>query len=46
MLCDPRVVQKSYGRTLLDALPPARRVVAPWRAVFAELTDFYRDDAA
>jgi ATP-dependent DNA helicase DinG len=46
VLCDPRGVQKSYGRTLLDALPPARRVVAPWRAVLAELGDFYRDDAS
>ena len=43
VICDPRIVQKSYGRGLLAALPPARRVVAPWRAALAELTAFYRD---
>ncbi len=45
VICDPRIVKKSYGRGLLDALPPARRVIAPWRAALAELTDFYRDGA-
>jgi ATP-dependent DNA helicase DinG len=30
VLVDPRVISKSYGRTLLDALPPARRLVGPW----------------
>lgn len=42
VICDPRIVQKAYGRGLLAALPPARRVVAPWRAALAELTEFYR----
>lgn len=45
VICDPRIVQKSYGRGLLDALPPARRVVAPWRAALGELATFYRDHA-
>ena len=43
VICDPRIVQKTYGRGLLAALPPARRVVAPWRAALTELTAFYRD---
>nr|MCU0624795.1 hypothetical protein [Gemmatimonadaceae bacterium] len=30
VLDDVRVVQKRYGRRMLDALPPARRLVAPW----------------
>ncbi|MGH7712492.1 MAG: ATP-dependent DNA helicase, partial [Gemmatimonadaceae bacterium] len=30
ILCDPRAVSKSYGEELLDALPPARRVVGRW----------------
>jgi ATP-dependent DNA helicase DinG len=38
---DPRVVTKAYGRRLLEALPPARRVVAPWERVRAELARFY-----
>jgi ATP-dependent DNA helicase DinG len=25
MLCDPRLVSKSYGRKVLDALPPMKR---------------------
>jgi ATP-dependent DNA helicase DinG len=46
VLADPRIVQKAYGRGLLAALPPARRVVAPWRAALAEVAAFYRDEAA
>ena len=41
ILCDPRVVGKPYGRVLLAGLPPARRVVGPWRAILAELDGFY-----
>ncbi|HVE77486.1 MAG TPA: helicase C-terminal domain-containing protein [Gemmatimonadaceae bacterium] len=41
VLADPRVVSKSYGRTLLACLPPARRVVAPWRALREEIGRFY-----
>jgi ATP-dependent DNA helicase DinG len=41
VLCDARVVQKSYGRTLLRALPPARRLVAPWEELSAEVRAFY-----
>ncbi len=41
VLCDPRVLRKSYGARLLDALPPARRVVAPWASARESLRDFY-----
>ena len=42
VLSDPRVVTKRYGRELLDALPPARRVVGPWATVHREVRAFYR----
>jgi ATP-dependent DNA helicase DinG len=41
VLVDPRVVSKSYGRTLLEALPPARRVVGAWPAVLEHIQAFY-----
>ena len=41
VLVDPRVISKSYGRTLLDALPPARRVVGPWPTVLEQIQSFY-----
>jgi ATP-dependent DNA helicase DinG len=41
VLCDPRASTKAYGRGILGALPPARRVVAPWNVVLRELQDFY-----
>ena len=43
LLGDPRAVTKRYGRGLIDALPPARRIVAPWTRVAAELRAFYAD---
>ncbi len=46
VLADPRVVQKAYGRGLLAALPPARRLVAPWPSALGTIGAFYRDDAA
>jgi ATP-dependent DNA helicase DinG len=42
VLCDSRASTKAYGRGILGALPPARRVVAPWNVVLRELQDFYR----
>ena len=42
VLCDPRASTKSYGRGVLAALPPARRLIAPWNVVLQELRDFYR----
>jgi ATP-dependent DNA helicase DinG len=41
VLVDPRVISKSYGRTLLDALPPARRLVGAWQAVLEHIQAFY-----
>ena len=45
LILDGRVIRKSYGRYLLESLPPARLLVAPWREVAAELRDFYGDVA-
>ena len=42
VLCDPRASTKAYGRGVLAALPPARRLLAPWNVVLQELRDFYR----
>ena len=42
VLCDPRASNKAYGRGVLAALPPARRLLAPWNVVLQELRDFYR----
>jgi ATP-dependent DNA helicase DinG len=44
VLCDPRASAKAYGRAVLAALPPARRLVAPWSVVLPELQTFYRTE--
>ena len=41
VLVDPRVISKSYGRTLLEALPPARRLVGAWPSVLEHIQAFY-----
>jgi ATP-dependent DNA helicase DinG len=41
LVLDPRLVRKSYGRYLLESLPPAPLVTGPWREVHAALRDFY-----
>jgi ATP-dependent DNA helicase DinG len=41
LLLDRRIHDKSYGRVVLAALPPARRVVAPARRVMEELWRFF-----
>ncbi len=41
VLSDARLVTKGYGRELLDALPPARRVIAPWARARADVEAFY-----
>jgi ATP-dependent DNA helicase DinG len=43
VICDARLVTKGYGRELLDALPPARRVVAPWARAVADVEAFYAE---
>ena len=48
VLCDPRVLKKSYGAALLAGLPAARRLDGPWSTIRRELDTFYRatDSAA
>ncbi|MBA3891249.1 MAG: helicase, partial [Gemmatimonadaceae bacterium] len=41
VITDSRLVSKRYGRDLLDGLPPARRVIAPWQAAMEEVRAFY-----
>jgi ATP-dependent DNA helicase DinG len=41
ILADPRVVSKRYGRELINGLPPAERVTAPWRTIVQQLRAFY-----
>jgi ATP-dependent DNA helicase DinG len=42
VLSDPRVITKRYGRGLLDALPPARRLVGAWPDLLPEVRRFFR----
>jgi ATP-dependent DNA helicase DinG len=44
VVADPRLVTKSYGRVLLDALPPAARLVAPWASIRPAIQRFYSHD--
>ncbi len=41
VLSDPRVVTKRYGRDLLNALPPAKRVTGPWGTLRDDVSRFY-----
>jgi ATP-dependent DNA helicase DinG len=41
VLLDSRVVRKHYGRTFLDSLPPARRLIADRPEVSAALRQFF-----
>ena len=43
VLCDPRVLRKSYGRALLAGLPPARRLEGDWATLRGELSRFYTE---
>ena len=42
LLMDSRVATRRYGEDLLDGLPPAQRVVAPWVEVEKAIRKFYR----
>jgi ATP-dependent DNA helicase DinG len=42
---DSRIVTKRYGRGLLEALPPARRVIGRWEAIVERVREFYSDAA-
>ena len=46
LVLDPRIASRSYGAYLLESLPPARTVVAPWRQVLGEIRGFYAGDSA
>ena len=41
VLSDPRVITKRYGRGLLDALPPARRLVGRWDELLPDVQRFF-----
>jgi ATP-dependent DNA helicase DinG len=41
IIADPRAVTKSYGATLLRALPPAKRILVHWEEAARQLRDFY-----
>ncbi|MCC6318608.1 MAG: helicase [Gemmatimonadaceae bacterium] len=42
LLMDSRVASRRYGEDLLDGLPPASRVLAPWADVERAVRRFYR----
>jgi ATP-dependent DNA helicase DinG len=44
VLADPRIVSRTYGRGLLDALPPARRAIGRWPLMRAKITAFYQSE--
>ena len=46
IVADPRLVTKSYGRILLAALPPAKRLVAPWAEIRPAVQRFYSKSAS
>jgi ATP-dependent DNA helicase DinG len=39
---DPRIVTKRYGKGLLEALPPAKRVIGRWPQLAEHVREFYR----
>jgi ATP-dependent DNA helicase DinG len=43
---DPRIVTKGYGRGLLEALPPATRVIGRWGTIAERVREFYSDRGA
>jgi ATP-dependent DNA helicase DinG len=45
VILDGRIVGKSYGRYLVESLPPARLVVGSWTECRTELASFYAADA-
>jgi ATP-dependent DNA helicase DinG len=42
IVADSRLVTKPYGAALLDALPPAPRVIGPWAEISERVKGFYR----
>ena len=41
LIADSRIVSKAYGQVLLEALPPAKRLIAPLAEVLQEVRRFY-----
>ena len=41
IIADSRIVTKEYGKALLEALPPAERVIGPTREVLKRVDAFY-----
>ncbi|HKV75764.1 MAG TPA: helicase C-terminal domain-containing protein [Gemmatimonadales bacterium] len=41
LLLDPRVLRKSYGRLVLEGLPPAEQVTGTWARVRTRCEDFF-----
>jgi ATP-dependent DNA helicase DinG len=41
VIADPRIVTKRYGRGLLEALPPAKRVIGKWGVIVERVREFY-----
>jgi ATP-dependent DNA helicase DinG len=42
LILDPRIATRSYGRFLVESLPPARRVAGGWKEeIFPALLEFY-----
>ncbi len=44
VISDPRVITKRYGRGLLDALPPARRISGAWGTIHSEIRSFFEHE--
>ncbi|NUQ13682.1 MAG: hypothetical protein HUU26_15355, partial [Gemmatimonadaceae bacterium] len=44
VLLDPRVLTKGYGETLIESLPPARRVEGSWEEIRRQLVPFFSRD--
>jgi ATP-dependent DNA helicase DinG len=42
IVADSRLVTKEYGQSLLEALPPAERVIGPWIDLAARVREFYK----
>jgi ATP-dependent DNA helicase DinG len=42
---DPRIVTKRYGRGLLEALPPATRIIGRWGTIVKRVQAFYSTGA-
>ncbi len=46
VIADPRVVTKSYGRGLIEGLPPAKRAIAKWADLLEPIRRFYQNSSS